>query len=240
MIRIAVITDREKQEEASATLKQLIGSTLSGTGAAVGRRIARVQTLGLAKNESRLQPFLCPVSQFLRTRLDSGERLVLEGTQGFGLSLVHSSYYPFVTSRDTTAASFVAEAGVSPLDVDEIVLVLRAFPIRVAGNSGPLPNETDWQTISTASGSDVSIEEYTSVTRALRRVARFDARIVREAITVNRPTHLVLNHVDYIDSRCKTLGTATEKATSFVQQVESLIESELHYLGFGPSSLETR
>ena len=95
-----------------------------------------------------------PFSVLLRQHLDAGERLVLEGTQGFGLSLVHSSYYPFVTSRDTTAAAFVSEAGFSPLDVDEIVLVIRAFPIRVGGNSGPLPNEIDWHTLSTESGSD--------------------------------------------------------------------------------------
>jgi len=63
--------------------------------------------------------------------------VIIEGTQGFGLSLLHAADYPYVTSRDTTAAAFVSEAGLSPLDVDDIVLVLRAFPIRVGGNSGP-------------------------------------------------------------------------------------------------------
>jgi adenylosuccinate synthase len=236
----AVITERERQEEASTALKQAIGSTLSGTGAAVGRRIARVRALRLAKDEPRLKPFLSPISQLLRSRLDVGDRLILEGTQGFGLSLLHSPHYPFVTSRDTTAAGFLSEVGLSPLDVDEVVLVLRAFPIRVAGNSGPLPNEIDWPTVSVESGAEESIEEYTSVTKVLRRVARFDPQIVRQAIAVNRPTHLVLNHVDYIDSACTTLRTTTMRAASFVGRIESLVGRRLHYLGFGPSILQRK
>jgi adenylosuccinate synthase len=105
----AVITEREKQEEASTALKQAIGSTLSGTGAAVGRRIARVRALRLAKDERRLQPFIAQVPQLLHQHLDAGERLILEGTQGFGLSVLHAPDYPYVTSRDTTAAAFVSE-----------------------------------------------------------------------------------------------------------------------------------
>ena len=76
---------------------------------------------------------------FLRAALNRKERVIIEGTQGFGLSVLHSPYYPKATSRDTTAAGFVSEAGLSPLDVDDIVLVIRAFPIRVPGNSGPSP-----------------------------------------------------------------------------------------------------
>lgn len=233
-----VITEREKQEEASTTLKQAIGSTLSGTGAAVGRRVARVRALRLAKDERRLQPFVTPVTQFLRQHLKAGERLILEGTQGFGLSLLHSPHYPYVTSRDTTAAAFVSEAGLSPLDVDEVVLVLRTFPIRVPGNSGPLPREIDWETVSSTTGQG-SIVEYTSVTRSVRRVARFDARIVRAALQVNAPTHIVLNHLDYV-ANFEHAATIPEKAIEFVHAVESSISSTVDYLGFGPSSLIAR
>jgi adenylosuccinate synthase len=236
----AVITEREKQEEASTTLKQAIGSTLSGTGAAVGRRIARVRALRLAKDELRLKPFLSPIPQLLRSRLDRGDRLILEGTQGFGLSLLHSPYYPFVTSRDTTAAAFLSEAGLSPLDVDEVVLVIRAFPIRVGGNSGPLPNEFDWHILSSESGSKSLIQEYTSVTRSLRRVARFDADVVKQAIAVNAPTHIVLNHLDYVDYSCRELNRLCGRATEFVQELESAISAQIDYLGLGPASMVSR
>lgn len=236
----AVITEREKQEEASTTLKQAIGSTLSGTGAAVGRRIARVRALRLARDEPRLAPFLSPVTQLLRSRLSVGDRLILEGTQGFGLSVLHAPHYPFVTSRDTTAAAFVAEAGLSPMDVDEVVLVVRAFPIRVSGNSGPLPNEIAWDILSTESGSESLIQEYTSVTRSLRRVARFDPEVVRRAICINAPNCIVFNHLDYIDASCRESNRPSPRVLAFLHEVEKSLEVQISYFGFGPQSLLPR
>lgn len=235
-----VITEQEETQEQAGSLRRAIGSTLSGTGAAVHNRISRTGSATLANADDRLREFVKPISPFLRRCLDLNQRVIIEGTQGFGLSLLHSPYYPCVTSRDTSAAAFVSEAGLSPLDVDQVVMVLRAFPIRVSGNSGKLPEEVDWATISEESGSATPIIEYTSVTRAIRRVARFHPDIVREAITVNRPTHIVLNHVDYIDASCCGSDSLTRKASRFVEQVEYLIGSQVDYIGLGPASLVKR
>ena len=235
-----IVTEREQIEEQTGSLRQSIGSTLSGTGAAVRRRIDRDRSVCLAKNDERLREFVKPAVSFMRSHLEAQHRIIIEGTQGFGLSLLHSSEYPYVTSRDTTAAAFVSEAGLSPLDVDQIVMVLRAFPIRVSGNSGPLPNEIDWQTVSLESGSSVPLLEHTSVTKSIRRVARFHPDVVRQAIMVNRPTHIVLNHLDYIDKSCCTLNALSAKALCFVEEVELFIDAPIDYCGFGPSSLLTR
>jgi adenylosuccinate synthase len=235
-----VITEDDKARERNSTLRASIGSTQSGTGAAVIKRIERRASTELAKDDVRLSQFIAPVAPFLRSQLSSGKRIVLEGTQGFGLSLLHSPIYPYVTSRDTTAAAFVSEAGLSPVDVDEVVLVLRAFPIRVSGNSGPLPNEVDWETVTKESGSQTPIIEYTSVTQRVRRVARFDPEIVRAAIEVNAPTHIVLNHLDYIDYECHERNSPTEKVSQFVEKLELLVGSQIDYLGFSPSSLILR
>lgn len=232
-----IITDEERQQEQQSQLRARIGSTLSGTGAAVHKRIERSDSVKLAKHETRLKPYIKPVIPFMRELLDKGKRIIIEGTQGFGLSLLHSVDYPFVTSRDTTASAFVSEAGLSPLDVDQVVLVLRAFPIRVAGNSGRLPYEIDWETVSKESGSDNLIMEYTSVTKLTRRVARFHPEVVRQAIMVNQPTHIVLNHLDYIDNSYSISGKISEKVTHFIDNVESLIGLPVDYLGFSPSSL---
>lgn len=232
-----IITERERSEETRTRLRQSIGSTLSGTGAAVQRRIDRTASVRLAKHEDRLARFVKPVGPFLRARLAAEERVLIEGTQGFGLSLLHAADYPYVTSRDTTAAAFLSESGLSPLDVDEIVLVLRAFPIRVGGNSGPLPNEIDWQTVSSESGSPLPLMEHTSVTRSVRRVGRFDGEIVRQAVMVNGPTCIVLNHLDYVDFSCRRSSVLSDKVSRFVDEVESRIGASVDYLGFGPSSL---
>lgn len=235
-----VISQADMQKERESTLRALIGSTQSGTGAAVIKRIERANSQSLAKNNSRIARYVRPVSQFLRMRLSNGQRVILEGTQGFGLSLLHSPSYPYVTSRDTTAAAFVSEVGLSPLDVDEIVMVLRSFPIRVSGNSGPLLNEIDWDTITKQSGSKDPLIEYTSVTRTIRRVARFDADIVRAAIRVNSPTRIVLNHLDYVDSDSRKLNSATARVIRFIETIEAEINVAIDYLGISPSTLIER
>jgi len=232
-----VITDRELTEENTSDLRSTIGSTLSGTGAAVAARISRRGRVTLARDNDVLRPFVRPITSFMIEKLRRKERILIEGTQGFGLSALHSPHYPFTTSRDTTAAGFVSEAGLSPLDVDDIVMVIRAFPIRVAGNSGPLPNEISWEILTNESASSSSIVEYTSVTKALRRVARFDAEIVRQAILYNRPTRIVLNHLDQVDAACTDTEHLTSSANSFFRKAESSIDIRIEYIGLGPSCL---
>jgi adenylosuccinate synthase len=233
----AVITDDEIAEEGANNLREEIGSTLSGTGAAVIKRAKRNGTLKVAKDDKRLESYIRPAIPFMRSCLRKKERLVIEGTQGFGLSLLHSPHYPFVTSRDTTAAGFLSEVGLSPLDVDDVVLVLRAFPIRVSGNSGPLSREIDWSVVTKESGSNLNLVELTSVTQTVRRVARFELSVVRHAIEANNPTRLVLNHLDYIDANCAITTSLPERTAQFILEVEANLDRPIAYYGFGQSSL---
>ena len=232
-----VITNDELRAERESSLRKRIGSTESGTGAAVIRRISREAGVVLAEQIPQLKPFVRPVVCVLRRQLKLEQRIVVEGTQGFGLSLLHSGYYPCATSRDTTAASFLSEAGLSPFDVDDIVMTLRAFPIRVGGNSGPLPEEISWEQVTSESGSSIPLIEHTSVTKSIRRVAHFDAEVVKHAIAVNRPTRIVLNHLDYVDAACHGSDSLSEKARLFVEQVERMIGARIDYFGCGPASL---
>jgi adenylosuccinate synthase len=232
-----IISEDEQIEEKNSLLRISIGSTLSGTGAAVRKRIERTTHVRLAKDEESLKPYIRPVISIMRQELNKGGRIIIEGTQGYGLSLLHSEHYPYVTSRDTTAAAFVSEAGLSPLDVDDVVLVIRSFPIRVAGNSGFIPNEIDWETVSSESGSSGSLAEYTSVTKNLRRVARFDESVVCQAIIANSPTKIILNHIDYIDALCSNSDFPSEKINNFIHQVERAINAPIDYIGLSPSSI---
>ena len=68
--------------------------------------------------------------------------VLIEGTQGAELD-VHLGPSPYVTSRMTSVAAWVAESGL-PCRYVLPVLVFRTFPIRVAGNSGPMPQEISW------------------------------------------------------------------------------------------------
>jgi adenylosuccinate synthase len=235
-----IITQEMLDSEAEGGLVGSIGSTGSGTGEAVMRRIKRLPDLVFARDIPELTPYIRDTKTFFRRKLSRNQRVIIEGTQGFGLSLLHSEHYPYVTSRDTTAAGFVAEAGLSPLDVDDVVLTIRAFPIRVAGSSGPLPLETDWDTVSKSSGGDRPLSEYTSVTNKLRRVALFDSRIVKQSIQSNQPTRIVLNHLDYFDSECAVRQGLTKRSKTLIESVEFQIRRPIDFFGFGRASILER
>ncbi len=234
-----VIEEKDKAQE-RARIVSAIGSTGSGTGAALARRVSRSGDLLLARNCAVLAAYVRDVEPVLARTLASGRRVIVEGSQGFGLSVYHGGHYPHATSRDTTAATFLGEAGLSPFDVDDVTLVLRAFPIRVAGESGPLENETDWSTLARQAGLPGDYVELTTATRKVRRVARFDPEVARRAIAANKPTRVVLNHCDYLgpEVRHGDLGQAFQ---AFVEEVvEGPIQRRVDWVGLGPASLVER
>jgi adenylosuccinate synthase len=234
--KATIVRPQHADAEKISGLVDRIGSTASGTGAALVERLQRPHDHVRAGDVRELQPYLHDSAAYLRRKLDDSQRIIVEGTQGFGLSVWHSPAYPFTTSRDTTAAAFVAEAGLAPHDVDDVVMVMRSFPIRVSGNSGPLPNEISWPELAAEAALPEGYDEKTSVTHKTRRLGRFDPDIVRAAMTANSPHRIVLNHMDYIDP-AGAAGRLTDKSRSFIRMVERGIGRNVDLLGFGPDSL---
>jgi adenylosuccinate synthase len=242
-----IIEEKDRENERQLGLQERLSSTLCGVGAAQSRRVLRGDDARLATNVSRDYPwmseYLTDVSDEVNTALDREKKVLIEGTQGFGLSLYHSDHYPKTTSRDTTAASFLSEVGVSPRLVTEIVVVFRTFPIRVAGKqAGPLKDEITWEQLREESGYPHPIEEWTTVTRKVRRVARFNWELARSAGDVNRPTRLALNGLDYLDYR--NLGTdrydqLSVGARCFIEELERKVNVPIDFLGVGPSLEQT-
>lgn len=231
--RAVIVTHQDRTNEQKSGLTSRIGSTGSGTGSAVARRVSRDGSLTRASDIPELQPYLRDTLPYLRHVANTG-RLIIEGTQGYGLSLLHGQEGDFSTSRDTTAAGFLSETGLSPLDVDEIVLVARAFPIRVAGNSGSLRQEISWAEVGARTGLD-DLKELTTVTQKVRRVGEFDPDIVLRAIAANRPTHLVMNHLDYVAKLDSNEGQA--QARQFICDAEEALDRRIDFVGTGRSGL---
>jgi len=236
-----VVTKEDEKCEKTLKLGEKIGSTLSGVGAAVARRVLRNGNFLLARDEPKLQPFLTSVASEINAALDRNLRVIVEGTQGFGLSLYHSRFYPYATSRDTTASAFLSEVGVSPLRATSVIMVLRTFPIRVGGNSGPLKNETTWEKLQELSGYPYTIRELTSVTNRLRRIAFFDIDLIKEAAMVNNPTRIALNGVDYLDYQNKgarRIEDLTLAAREFIDNVQKETRVKVSFVGTGPVNEE--
>ena len=232
-----LISPEDSAVELAGRLGERVGSTLSGTGAALARKLMRAQDVRRAAEVEALAPYLDDVSARLNALLDDGGEVIVEGTQGAGLSLHHGAY-PFVTARDTTAAAFLSEAGLSPLLVDEIVVVLRTYPIRVAGGSGPLRNEVSWEDIRERSGYPQALAEYTTVTGRLRRVGDFDWEQAERAVQLNRPTALAvhgLDYLDYSDLGCRSIGRLSATSHHFVDELESRLDVPVKWMFTGPS-----
>lgn len=159
-------------------------STRKGIGAARADRIKR-QAMTAAQWWDDWQPadaeMVTGLGDLAMRHLYNGGNVLVEAAQGYGLGL-HTSFYPKTTSADCRAIDALADAGISPwcdgiVDL-QVWVVIRPYPIRVAGESGPLENETSWE--------ELGLEpEYTTVTNKVRRVGHWDHELVVEAVRAN-------------------------------------------------------
>jgi len=235
----------EKDREAETTMRDEIASTGSGSGAASARRIMgrTADPPTLAGDDADLQKYAAPRRAFagnavleLDRQYKEGGRILLEGTQGSGLSIFHGRY-PHVTSRDTNVAGCLAEAGVSPSRVRRVIMVVRTMPIRVGDpdggehTSGFMKHETDFETIARGAGLDskkVTAAEKTSTTKRNRRVGWFDWEQLRRACVLNTPTDIALTFTDYISAdnqRARRFEQLTEDTIKFIEEIEHVAQA---------------
>lgn len=239
--RRAVIIEASDQEtERSQQLYDRIGSTLTGTGSAAARKVIRDPAVRLAEDIDELAPYIGDVSERLSILLDRGNHVIVEGTQGAGLSLHHGPY-PYTTGRDTTAAAFLSEAGLGPMRITDVVMVLRSYPIRVGGPSGPLEGELSWDEVAGRSGYPTALAEYTTVTGRLRRIGEFDMKQARAAARLNAPTALALHGADYLsyqDLGVRSWEKLSEASRSFINRLEVELGVPVRYVFTGPDGAD--
>lgn len=250
--RAMIISPADRREE-ERHLVSAIGSTGQGGGAALARRIRyRYRGVKLAQNVPALRPYTRrPVIELLEEAYSRGERVLLEGTQGTGLSLYHGDY-PHVTSRDTTAAGCLAEAGVAPSRVRRVIMVCRTYPIRVmspsGSSSGSIGLELDWATIAKRSGLDKKETEEAekgSVSHNVRRVAEFDWEQLRRSALLNGTTDIALTFVDYLrkeNREARRFDQLTEDTIYFIEEVERVARAPVTLIStrFHPRSIIDR
>lgn len=246
-----VINEMDIKAEEHARFNDFNGSTSEGVGMAQARKVLRKEGT-IAGHDKHLQRFIGDVSREVNNMLNKGLDVQLEGTQGFGLSLNHGQY-PYVTSRDIIASSLLADAGISPRLCGKIIGVMRTYPIRVAGNSGPMgAQETDWVTVAQRCGApDGAIQERTTVTNRIRRVSELDWDLLRRAVLINRPTGVIITFADYLDwnlhsltheqyfvtaMRNLAMTRAQDALENFVEMTERALNVPVLGLSTGPES----
>lgn len=228
-------------------LTDRIGSTGKGIGAARAERIMRRGQLWESFADNHRGDLLrvpTDTAQMLASWLGTGRDVVIEGTQGYGLGL-HAGYYPYCTSSDCRAVDFLAMAGITPwapwVKKVETVVVLRTFPIRVAGDSGPLADETDWETLHAESQGHI-MPELTTVTQKVRRVGRWDAELAARAIDHNggRRARVALTMFDYWFPELFGVTDASQFEKPHwdaLVQLSREIGADICWVGTGPSTM---
>ena len=141
---------------------------------------------------SRLQRHLADTTWLVQDALRRGDHVLLEGAQGTLLDLDHGSY-PFVTSSNPIAGGACTGGGIGPLQVDEVIGVMKAYSTRVG--SGPYPTEL---TDEIGHGIAERGHEYGTTTGRRRRVGWFDAVPLRYAVAVNSVSAIMLNKLDIL------------------------------------------
>ena len=153
----------------------------------------------------RLAPHLDDTTWLVQDALRRGEHVLLEGAQGTLLDLDHGSY-PFVTSSNPVAGGACTGGGIGPLQVDEVIGVMKAYSTRVG--SGPFPTELLDET---GRGIAERGHEFGTVTGRPRRVGWFDTVPLRYAVAVNSNSAIMLNKLDILSGiETLKLGVAYE------------------------------
>lgn len=209
-----------------------IGTTGTGTGPAMEDRVGR--RLRLAEQSERLKPFLGDTVEEVQRAVEEGRTIVAEGTQGTFLSLYHGTY-PYVTSKDVTASSVLADIGVGPRAANQVIVVFKSFVTRV-GN-GPLANELPKDEVETRGW-----VERGSVTGRLRRAAPFDFELAKRAVRLNGATALAITKLDAVfraSAGVTRFEDLPKEARDFIRKVEDETGVPVIYAGTGEEVLET-
>jgi adenylosuccinate synthase len=222
-----IIEQNHLDQDSKGRLKEKIGSTGSGTGPANAERAMR--TLKMAKDIDSLSSYIKDVPDEINSALKNKESVLVEGTQGTHLSLWHGTY-PFVTSKDVTASGICADIGLGPKNVNEVLVVFKAYLTRVG--TGPMPGE-----LRAEETEKKGWAEFGTVTGRLRRAAEFDFNLARRAVMLNSATQIAITKLDVRFPECsgvKSMSELSSNAKAFIKNIEEKLEVPVTLVGTGP------
>ena len=137
--------------------------------------------------------YICNTALLLNKAIEAKKDILLEGAQGTFLD-VDFGTYPFVTSSSATSGGACTGTGISPVKINKVVGVCKAYTTRVG--EGPFPTEF-------ASGFGNFMRdkgnEFGATTGRPRRCGWFDAVMTQESVMLNGITELAVMKMDVLD-----------------------------------------
>jgi adenylosuccinate synthase len=140
----------------------------------------------------KLKKYMVDTTELINDMLDVGKNVLFEGAQGTMLDLDHGTY-PFVTSSSPVSGGACVGAGVSPLRINQVIGISKAYITRVG--EGPFPTE-----LSDECGDMICTagQEFGTTTGRKRRCGWFDSLVVRYSTRINGFTSLALMKLDVL------------------------------------------
>lgn len=251
--RAMVLQPKHKEVEQSTT--KHIASTMQGAGAVQAEKIMRkdVKLAYHLKGDIEIDNIKVADDDLAYQMMDimnQGDDIFIEGHQGFSLDINHGHSYPTCTSRQTIYQQMLADFGIPHKYVGDIIGVIRAdHEIRVGniiennievGNSGGWyrdQKEMTWEEYLP----NKNIEEKTTVTQRVRRLATFSFYEFGRACKINNPTEIVIGFIDYMDESLKdTQGNMLftdlpDNIKMFIERLRYIYNAKYERLGTGPN-----
>jgi adenylosuccinate synthase len=215
------------RDRGSDHLAKTVGSTGTGCGPANADRALRI--IRQARELPELAGYLKDVPAEINRALDDGKSVLIEGTQGFGISLYFGTY-PYVTSKDTSASQMAADNGVGPTRIDDVIVVFKAYPTRVG--AGPFSTE-----MTPEEAEEHGIEEFGTVTHRRRRIGEWDGEMARYSAMINGCTQAAITGIDRIDPGCygcSDYRKLSTEAKEFIKKAEDDIGAPVTLISTGP------
>ena len=250
----AIITEDLRESGMSAAKTR--GSTFLGVGATMAAKVARNGSCTIASRYLReiedMGGTVSNVAAVLRLYdrnenggWDTPTHVLLEASQGVMLSLDHG-YYPYCTSRNVTASGALSDCGLNWQDVNRVIMVVKAVPTRVPGNSGPsAAKELSWKEVCARAGRPYeeiaqTADASTGAGPGAGGVERpFEISMVelRQAADLCGPTSIVLTHADWYDYSC--LGARQQRHLSpkiklLAHDIEEVMGAPVTQIRTGP------
>ena len=140
----------------------------------------------------RLKHHVLDTGALVDDSLRRGKRILFEGAQGTMLDIDHGTY-PFVTSSTTVAGNAASGSGISPLALDDVYGVVKAYTTRVG--EGPFPTE-----LTDGIGKRIAEKggEFGTTTGRARRCGWLDLVVTKYSSSLSGFTGLAVTKIDVL------------------------------------------
>ena len=143
-----------------------------------------------------LRPLAIDGSLFLEEQIKKNKNIIFEGAQGTMLDVDHGTY-PYVTSSNPVSGNACTGCGISPLYIDRVIGIAKAYTTRVG--EGPFPTEL-LDSLGQKMREQGYEYEYDAATGRPRRCGWFDVPVVKYANRINGIKEMVLTKLDVFSS----------------------------------------